>query len=186
MGDLLSLKYGNRKEETKKEGGKSSELAKKEQNETQYSDEKLNNGLGMMAELMDNILPPLPEPVKKDDSPIVPKVIKIPVNMGEKQMDQCQSPIWKKKRQSNKAEASGGFGIKLFNTSEKKNDKAVEPAKNDSLPSVIPVTKAKSKEMENSSPDKYVDDETVELERNEKNSLLLFSEALKEDSQKAI
>jgi len=51
---------------------------------------------------------------------------------------------------------------------------------------VIPVTKAKSKEMENSSPDKYVDDETVELERNEKNSLLLFSEALKEDSQKAI
>jgi len=30
MGDLLSLKYGNRKEETKKEGGKSSELAKKE------------------------------------------------------------------------------------------------------------------------------------------------------------
>ena len=87
--------------------------------------------------------------------------------MGEKQMDECQSPIWKKKRESNRAEEkNAGFGIKLFNTSAEKNntDKIVEPDQDDkNLPSVLPVTKAKSKEFEKVVPKEDADDDKIEL-----------------------
>ena len=79
-----------------------------------------------MEDLINNILPPLPDPIKKDDSPINQKVVKIPVAMKE-EVGEIQSPIWKKR--SKETSNGGGFGINLKSTFADKVNESKEEEK---------------------------------------------------------
>ena len=83
------------------------------------SHEKFNQGIGLIEGLIDNILPPIPDPPTKEkqEEPIGQKLVKIPVFIRDN-IEEIQSPIWKKKNQTIKQESSG-FGIKLNQVSDK-------------------------------------------------------------------